>query len=91
MKNNTQAFFAVSLTAILAISAVSVMTLQEAEATDNHWKFKKKVDFTADLVVVNDEAAPDGAAATAKFWLDKHGEALKYRISIENMDISGFW
>jgi len=49
MKKNTQAFFAVSLTAILAISAVSVMTLQEAEATDNHWKFKKKVGFTGSL------------------------------------------
>jgi len=90
MKQNTQVFFAVSLAAILAISAVSVMTLQEAEATNNHWKFKKKVDFTANLVVVNSDIAPDGAAATAKFWLDKHGEALKYRISIENMDISGF-
>ena len=79
-----------SLAAILAISAISVMTLQEAEATGDHWKFKKKVGFTADLVVVNPTAAPEGAAATAKFWLDKHGEALKYRISIENMDVSGF-
>jgi len=30
------------------------------------------------------------AAAFAKFWLDKNDEALKYKISIENMDISGF-
>ena len=90
MKQNTQVFFAVSLAAILAISAVSVMTLQEAEASSNHWKFKKKADFTADLVVINSEVVPEGAAATAKFWLDKKGEALKYKISIENMDISGF-
>jgi len=90
MIKKTQAFFAVSLTALFAISALSVMTLQEAEATDNHWKFKKKIGFTSDLVIVNSEAAPDGAAATAKFWLDKDGDALKYRISIENMDLSGF-
>lgn len=89
MKQNTQVFFAVSLAAILSISAVSVMTLQEAEASKDHWKFKKKVDFTADLAVVS-PAAPDDAAATAEFWLDKKGEALKYKISIENMDLSGF-
>lgn len=90
MKQNTLVFFAVSLTAILAISAVSVMTLQEAEATCNNWKFKKKADFTADLAIVNSNVAPEGASATAKFWLDKKGEALKYKISIGNMDISGF-
>ena len=90
MKKNSQTVFAVSLAAILAISAVSVMSLQEAEASDNHWKFKKKVAFTADLAIVNAAAGPADAEATVKFWLDKHGEALKYRISIENMDISGF-
>lgn len=74
-----------SLAAILAISAVTGVTLQEAEAADNKWKFKKQPSFTATLDAVN----PTDGTATAKFWLDKHGEALKYRISIENMDISG--
>jgi hypothetical protein len=36
MKNSTQTCFAVSLTAMLAISAVSVMMYQEAEAADNN-------------------------------------------------------
>jgi len=78
-----------SLATILAISTVSVMTLQEAEATSDRWKFKKQPSFTATLAIT--PFAPEGfdGAATAKFWLDKHGEALKYRISIENMDISG--
>lgn len=78
-----------SLAAILAISAVSVMTLPEAEAASNHWKFKNKPSFTATLAAV--PSTPEGfdGTATAKFWLDKHGEALKYRISIKNMDIAG--
>lgn len=78
-----------SLATILALSAVSVMSLQEADAADNKWKFKKVPSFTATLSTVS--STPEGfeGTATAKFWLDKHGEALKYRISIENMDISG--
>ncbi len=90
MIQKTKAFFVVSLAAIFAISAISVMTLQEAEATDNHWKFKKKVDFTAILTSVPSTPAGFDGTATAEFWLDKHGEALKYKISIENMDIIGF-
>ena len=85
-----------SLAAILSLSVVALGEIPQAVADkDDHddqkkLKFKKKVGFTADLVIVNPVAAPDGAAATAEFWLDKHGESLKYKISIENMDISGF-
>ena len=89
MKQNTQVFFTVSLAAILAISAVSVMTLQEAEATSKHWKFKKQPSFTATLDATPFAPEEFDGTAIAKFWLDKHGEALKYRISIDNMDISG--
>jgi len=78
-----------SLAAILAISAVTGVTLQEAEAADNKWKFKKQPSFTATLAAVPSTPGDFEGTATAKFWLDKHGEALKYRISIENMDISG--
>lgn len=78
-----------SLAAILAISAVTGVTLQEAEAADNKWKFKKQPSFTATLGKVPSTPGDFEGTATAKFWLDKHGEALKYRISIENMDISG--
>ena len=90
MKQNTKAFFAVSIAAIFAISAVSVMSLQEAEASDSHWKFKKQPSFTATLDTVPSAPVGFNGTATAEFWLDKHGEALKYSISIENMDISGF-
>ena len=85
-----------SLAAILSLSVVTMGEIPQVTADkDDHddqkkLKFKKKVGFIADLIIVNSDVAPDGAAATAKFWLDKHGEALKYRISIENMDISGF-
>jgi hypothetical protein len=85
-----------SLAAILSLSVVIMGEIPQAVADkDDHndqkkLKFKKKVGFISDLVVVNSDVAPNGAAATAKFWLDKHGEALKYKISIENMDISGF-
>jgi hypothetical protein len=82
IKTNVLVF---SLAAILTISAVTGVTLQEAEAVDNKWKFKKQPSFTATLDTVN----PTEGTATAKFWLDKDGDALKYRISIENMDISG--
>jgi|GEM_PF-3970385 len=78
-----------SLATILAISAVTGVTLQEAEAADNKWKFKKQPSFTATLGAVTSTPGDFEGTATAKFWLDKHGEALKYRISIENMDISG--
>ena len=78
-----------SLATILAISAVTGVTLQEAEAADNKWKFKKQPSFTATLGAVPSTPGDFEGIATAKFWLDKHGEALKYRISIENMDISG--
>jgi len=82
-----------SLAAILSLSVVAMEGIPQADADKDDqkkFKFKQRVGFTADLVIVDSEAAPDGAAATAKFWLDKHGEALKYKISIENMDISGF-
>lgn len=83
-----------SLAAILALSVVAIGEIPQAIADKDHdekkkLKFKKKADFTAELIVVN-SAAPEGAAATAEFWLDKKGKALKYKISIENMDISGF-
>jgi hypothetical protein len=85
-----------SLSVILSLSVVAMGELPQAIADkDDHddqkkLKFKQKIGFIANLVIVNPVAAPDGAAATAEFWLDKHGEALKYQISIENMDISGF-
>ena len=78
-----------SLAAILAISAVTGVTLQEAEAADNKWKFKKQSSFTATLGEVPSNIMDFEGTATAKYWLDKDGDALKYRISIGNMDISG--
>jgi len=85
----TQAFFAVSIAALLAISAVSVIPLQEAEASGKHKEFEKKSSFTATLTSVPSTPVGFDGTATAKFWLAKDGEALKYEISIENMDISG--
>ncbi len=78
-----------SLAAILAISAVTTVILQEADAAKDKWKFKKDPSFTATLTAVPSTPEDFDGTATAKFWLDKHGEALKYRISIENMDIAG--
>jgi len=85
-----------SLAAILSLSVVAMGELPQAVADKKDHddekkklKFKKKADFTAELGAVG-TVTPEGATATAEFWLDKKGEALKYKISIENMDISGF-
>ncbi|NND86021.1 MAG: CHRD domain-containing protein [Nitrosopumilus sp.] len=88
MKTKTNALV-FSLVAIFAISTVMGITLQDADAADNKWKFKKEPSFTATLNTVPSTPAGFDGTATAKFWLDKNGESLKYRISIENMDISG--
>ena len=90
MNTKTQRIFAVSLTAIFALSMISSMTIQDASA-DKGPKFHKKPDFTAefDVMMMNVPENYDGSA-TAKLWFDKNGEFLKYRILIENMDISGF-
>ena len=89
-----------SLAAILSLSVVAMGEIpQTVTDKDDHddqkkLKFKKKVGFPANLTVVTlsdgSTAAPEGAAATVEFWLDKKGEALTYKISIENMDINGF-
>ena len=78
-----------SLAALFTISAVTGVTLQEAEASEDKWKFKKQPSFTATLGAVGSTPENFEGTATAKFWLDKDGDALKYRISIKNMDISG--
>ena len=85
-----------SLAAILSLSVVAMGELPQAVAEKDHdddhekkLKFKKKPSFTATLDTV--PSTPEGfeGSATAKFWLDKDGDALKYKITIENMDISG--
>lgn len=85
-----------SLAAILSLSVVAMGELPQAVADKDHdkdhekkLKFKKKPSFTATLGSVPSTPVDFEGTATAKFWLDKDGDALKYKISIENMDISG--
>lgn len=85
-----------SLAAILSLSVVAMGDIPQAVADkdhdDNHEKklnFKKKPSFTATLGSVPSTPVDFEGTATADFWLDKDGDALKYKISINKMDISG--
>jgi hypothetical protein len=84
-----------SLAAILALSVVAIGEIPQAVAdkkNDNEkkdLKFKKKADFTADCAQVNTGVGTDWDCK-ASFWLDKNGENLKYKIQIDNMDLTGY-
>lgn len=86
-----------SLAAILSLSVVAMGEIPQATADkdDDHddqkkLKFKKKPDFTANCVQTAN--APEGVdwGCKALFWLDKKGENLKYKIQIQNMDLTGW-
>ena len=86
-----------SLAAILSLSVVAMGELPQAVADKDHdddhekkLKFKKKADFTAECGQTMN--APEGVDwdCKASFWLDKNGENLKYKIQIDNMDLTGF-
>lgn len=81
-----------SLAAILSLSVVTMGEFPQAIADDDDdkkkkLKFKKKADFTADCTQVNHGVGTDWDC-TALFWLDKKGENLKYKIKIQNMDLT---
>lgn len=87
-----------SLAAILTLSIVAMGGIPQAIADKDHdddhddkkkLKFKKKADFTADCAQVNHGVGTDWEC-TALFWLDKKGENLKYKIKIQNMDLTGW-
>ena len=85
-----------SLAAILSLSVVAMVELPQAVADKDHekdhekkLKFKKKADFTADCTQVNAGVGTDWDCK-ASFWLDKKGENLKYKIEIQNMDLTGW-
>ncbi len=84
-----------SLAAILSLSVVAMGELPQAIADKDHddgdkkLKFKKKADFTADCAQVNTGVGTDWGCE-ASFWLDKKGENLKYKIRINNMDLTGW-
>ena len=85
-----------SLAAILSLSIVTMGELPQAVADKDKdhddekkkLKFKKKADFTADCMQTPN--APIGVDwdCKASFWLDKKGENLKYKIEIQNMDLT---
>ena len=84
-----------SLAAILSLSVVAMGELPQAVADKDHddkekkLKFKKRADFTADCDRIN-TGIPTDWECTASFWLDKKGENLKYKIQIQNMDLTGW-
>jgi len=84
-----------SLAAILALSVVAMGELPQVVADKKNddekkdLKFKKKADFTADCAQVNTGVGTDWDCK-ASFWLDKNGENLKYKIQIDNLDLTGF-
>ncbi|MDH3856230.1 MAG: hypothetical protein OES27_08940 [Nitrosopumilus sp.] len=84
-----------SLAAILSLSVVAMGELPQAVADKDHdnedkkLKFKKKADFTADCYQVNLGMGTNWDCK-ASFWLDKNGENLKYKIQIDNMDLTGY-
>ena len=92
IKTNVLVF---SLAAILSLSVVAMGEIPQAVAdTDDHddqkkLKFKKKADFTADCAQINTGVGTDWECE-ASFWLDKKGENLKYKIRIDNMDLTGW-
>jgi len=93
-----------SLVAILALSVVAIGGIPQAVADkDDHddkdkdhddknkkLKFKKKADFTADCGPTMNIPADVNWDCKASFWLDKKGENLKYKIQIDNMDLTGW-
>jgi hypothetical protein len=84
-----------SLATILSLSVVAMGELPQAIADKKghdekkDLKFKKKADFTADCAQINTGAGTDWKCE-ASFWLDKKGENLKYKIQIDNMDLTGW-
>lgn len=82
-----------SLAAILSLSVVAMGDIPQAIADkddhddQNKIKFKKKADFKADCTQVNSGIGTDWDCK-AVFWLDKKGENLKYKIQINNMDLT---
>jgi hypothetical protein len=85
-----------SLAAILSLSVVAMGELPQAVADkDNNdeqkkLKFKKKANFKAECVQTPNVPANVDWDCKASFWLDKNGENLKYKIQIENMDLTGY-
>ena len=87
-----------SLAAILSLSVVAMGDLPQAIAYKDHHDddkkeklhFKKKADFTADCVQTGNAPANVDWDCKASFWLDKKGENLKYKIQIDNMDLTGW-
>jgi len=87
-----------SLAAILSLSVVAMGDLPQAIADKDHHDddkkeklhFKKKADFKADCVQTGNAPANVDWDCKASFWLDKKGENLKYKIRIDNMDLTGF-
>ena len=85
-----------SLAAILSLSVVAMGELPQAVADKDHddeqkkLKFKKKADFKAECIQTPNVPANVDWDCKASFWLDKNGENLKYKIQIENMDLTGY-
>lgn len=85
-----------SLAAILALSVVAMGELPQAAADKDHddedkkLKFKKKADFTAECNTTMNAPVGVDWDCKASFWLDKNGENLKYKIQIDNMDLTGY-
>ena len=84
-----------SLAAILSLSVVAMGEIPQAIADkdDDHndqkkLKFKKKADFVADCGPTMNTPTGVDWDCKASFWLDKKGENLKYKIQIQNMDLT---
>ena len=92
IKTNVLVF---SLAAILSLSIIAMGEIPQAIADkDDHddqkkLKFKKKADFTTDCAQINTGVGTNWKCE-ASFWLDKEGENLKYKIRINNMDLTGW-
>jgi len=86
-----------SLAAILSLSVVAMgefpQAIADKDQDDHHEKklhFKKKADFTADCGPTMNTPTGVDWDCKASFWLDKNGENLKYKIKIQNMDLTGW-
>ena len=88
MKQITKILFAVSISAIFGIAAVSGISFQQAQAQIYEPPSRTNIDFTADLV--NTGNGTSDAEGKAKFWLGPDGEYLKYKIVLKHLDIIGF-
>ena len=95
MNSKTQLLFAMSIAAILSVSLITAGGIQQATADDDRHddnrelKFDKKPAFKADCDQINTGLETDWECK-ALFWLDKKGENLKYKIKIDNMDLTGW-